>query len=85
MAIRTTQRGQATSAAAQNRTPPSPLAPVAVQFRELRERLCREHVAGGLVYLEGGTEQLRNGYDVPYKFRWVCFVGGLHVGGNSYM
>ncbi len=39
------------------------------QFAELRERLCQEHIAGGLIYLESGPLMMRNGYDVHHKFR----------------
>eukprot|EP00798_Chlamydomonas_sp_ICE-L_P013188 gene13188-19021_t len=47
----------------------SAIQPVAAQFKELRDRVCSEHLAGGLLYLEAGKEQLRNGYDVYHKFR----------------
>ena len=46
-----------------------PMVPKKQQFAELRKRLCREHLAGGLIYLESGPQLLRNGYDVHHKFR----------------
>jgi hypothetical protein len=43
--------------------------PVAEQARQIRERVCREHLAGGLLYLEAGEQILRNGSDVFHAYR----------------
>eukprot|EP00879_Flechtneria_rotunda_P013073 GHRR01013653.1.p1 GENE.GHRR01013653.1~~GHRR01013653.1.p1 ORF type:complete len:463 (+),score=103.73 GHRR01013653.1:445-1833(+) len=39
------------------------------QCRELRVRVCKKMLAGGLVYLSGGDLKHRNGADVYYPFR----------------
>lgn len=42
---------------------------IAKQTKEIRERFCKEYVAGGLVYLEAGEQVKRNGGDVYYRYR----------------
>ena len=42
---------------------------IAQQTLEIRERLCKESLSGGLIYLESGEQILRNGSDVFFPFR----------------
>jgi len=42
---------------------------IAQQTHEIRERLCKESLSGGLLYLESGDQILRNGSDVFFPFR----------------
>ncbi|KAG2494091.1 hypothetical protein HYH03_007730 [Edaphochlamys debaryana] len=43
--------------------------PAAEQFRELRQKVCGEFLAGGLLYLEAGEAPPRNGSDVFHRHR----------------
>ncbi|WIA40480.1 hypothetical protein OEZ86_013836 [Tetradesmus obliquus] len=46
-----------------------PIVDIREQCKELRARMCKETLAGGLIYVSGGDLQHRNGADVYYKFR----------------
>ncbi|WIA20195.1 hypothetical protein OEZ85_006043 [Tetradesmus obliquus] len=46
-----------------------PIVDIREQCKELRARVCKETLAGGLIYVSGGDLQHRNGADVYYKFR----------------
>eukprot|EP00198_Chlamydomonas_reinhardtii_P012368 XP_001701705.1 predicted protein [Chlamydomonas reinhardtii] len=39
------------------------------QFRETRQKVCKEFLAGGLLYLESGEAPARNGSDVFHRHR----------------
>ncbi|GAX84717.1 hypothetical protein CEUSTIGMA_g12139.t1 [Chlamydomonas eustigma] len=54
------------------------------QTKLIRERLLKEHLSGGLVYLESGEELLRNGSDVFHTFRAdsnFLYVSGINFPG----
>ncbi|GLC33598.1 hypothetical protein PLESTB_000093400 [Pleodorina starrii] len=59
---------------------------VADQFRETRQKLCREFLGGGLLYLEAGEAPPRNGSDVFHRHRscsYFVYVTGVELPGYA--
>ncbi|GLI59795.1 hypothetical protein VaNZ11_001760 [Volvox africanus] len=56
------------------------------QFRQNRQKLCREFLGGGLLYLEAGEAPPRNGSDVMHRHRsdsYFVYITGVELPGYA--